>query len=350
MGRLSASLVSLCSFLLCSSMLLPSGAARAGGEGEVLQVSFHSQSLAGNRLFESATRSVSIYLPPSYHTNREKRYPTLYVLHGFGSSPSGWFAPCARCGQLKTSLDEQIAAKVIREIIVVVPDNSTKYGGSWYTNSASGGNWLDFNTTELVAFIDSNYRTLPQRENRGLMGHSMGGYGALNLALGWPELYGAVWAMSPAHISEQPGFVNWLAGDWSARAKTVSGQTDPAKLSREQRMVGAFGVAFLSEGGSAPNFPLQLEEKHRQQLLDSSIEAQLKRDPKRLNGMVIGLDCGAQELYMHPWLNSLASQLREQGVEVNQQIYPGDHTSGMAKQTREQVLPFFSARLAPARG
>jgi short-subunit dehydrogenase len=66
--------------------------------------------------------------------------------------------------------------------------------------------------------------------------------------------------------------------------------------------------------------------------------------------MVIGLDCGDQEHYLHPWLNSLASQLREQGVEVNQQIYPGDHTSGMAQQTREQVLPFFSTRLAPAQG
>ncbi len=81
-------------------------------------------------------------------------------------------------------MDEGIAEGRFGELIIVMPDERrTVGGGSYYVNSAVTGNWEDFTTQELVAFVDTNYRTIARASSRGLADHSMGGYGALTLAM-----------------------------------------------------------------------------------------------------------------------------------------------------------------------
>src|SRR5690606_32545674 len=94
-------------------------------------------------------------------------------------------------------LDEGIRRKKIRPYILVIPSHHTLFQGSFYTDSEWTGNWETFTTTELVEYMDKNFRTLASRESRGIAGHSMGGYGAINLAMLHPEIFSSVYGLSP---------------------------------------------------------------------------------------------------------------------------------------------------------
>ena len=83
-------------------------------------------------------------------------------------------------------------------LIIVTPNAYNKYRGKFYTNSYLTGNWEDFITQELVDYIDTNYRTIQSAESRGIAGYSMGGYGALKLAMKHPDIYGATFGLSAA--------------------------------------------------------------------------------------------------------------------------------------------------------
>ncbi len=146
-----------------------------------------SRSLEGNLLKDSSTRSMTIYLPPSYETG-DDRYPVIYYLHGYTGNDTVWVN---RYG-IHNAMDTLIKQGKVQEMIIVMPNAYNKYGGSWYANSSVAGNYEDYITQDLVEFIDGKYRTLSQRESRAIGGGSMGGYGAMVLAIKHPDVYCAV--------------------------------------------------------------------------------------------------------------------------------------------------------------
>lgn len=99
-----------------------------------------------------------------------------------------------------------IAEGQFGEMIIVMPDQLTKWFGSFYSNSTVTGNWEDFTTTERVKYIDSKYRTLATPASRGIAGHSMGGYGAIKIGMKYPEIYGVVYGMNPALLGWSKDF------------------------------------------------------------------------------------------------------------------------------------------------
>ena len=86
-------------------------------------------------------------------------------------------------------------------MIVVAPNGRNAYGGAFYTNSTVNGNWEDYLVRDLVAYVDANYRTLARPESRGIAGHSMGGYGAIVLAMKHPDVFSTLYALSPCCLS-----------------------------------------------------------------------------------------------------------------------------------------------------
>jgi len=76
---------------------------------------------------------------------------------------------------MKNILNDLISQDIISPLIVVMPNSKNDYHGSMYTNSMVTGNWEDFIVDDMVNYVDRNFRTLPQRESRGIAGHSMGG-------------------------------------------------------------------------------------------------------------------------------------------------------------------------------
>ena len=161
------------------------------GPGRVVIERFESAVLAGNAAGDPAERRVPIYLPPSYDADATRRYPVVFVLSGFTGrgrmqlNDSPW-AP---------SLPDRMDALIARgapEIILVMPDCFTRYGGSQYLNSSAIGRYEDHLLDELVPHVDRTYRTLLGPEHRGIAGKSSGGYGALVLGMRHPDVFGAL--------------------------------------------------------------------------------------------------------------------------------------------------------------
>ena len=156
---------------------------------EVVQL--ESESLKGTRTGLDPVRSVYVYLPPGY-SQGDRRYPVVYFLHSMFWSARQTFAD----GSMQARLDRAIASGA-KEFIFVVADYSTPMAGSFHENSPVTGRWLDFTAKELVPFVDRRFRTLPEREARGLAGEFIGGRGAFMLAMTYPDTFGSLYALHP---------------------------------------------------------------------------------------------------------------------------------------------------------
>ena len=137
----------------------------------------------------------AIYLPPDYASST-RRYPVVYLLHGYTDDESGWI----QFGEINMAADRAIADREIPPMIIVMPDG----GVSFYVNDAAGKvRWEDMFVQELIPHIDAAYRTRPSAEFRGVAGLSMGGWGTLIYAFRHPELFAAGAAFSAAVWSDE---------------------------------------------------------------------------------------------------------------------------------------------------
>ena len=161
-------------------------------KGTVVTDTIYSQNLE-NDFGENPNRAVSVYLPPNYE-NSSQRYPVIYFLHGFMGDNK-------MMDMMSGLLDYAIADNKIKPFIMVIPDEKTTYQGSFYSNSGVFGDWEDFTAFDLVKYMDENYRTIPKKESRGITGHSMGGYGALKIAMHHPDIFSTVYAISPGALT-----------------------------------------------------------------------------------------------------------------------------------------------------
>jgi enterochelin esterase-like enzyme len=149
-----------------------------------------------------------VYLPPDYVTNPRRHYPVLYMLHGAGGNYTEWSDSF-----LPERADELIRGGEIQPLIVVMPDD-TGEGPTYWANWSNGGpQWADYVIEDVVGAIDQRYRTLPTAASRGIGGLSMGGVGALHIAMRRPDVFGVVGAHSPSIRVERDPTLWFLAGD-----------------------------------------------------------------------------------------------------------------------------------------
>src|SRR5215813_3241855 len=198
-----SSMITVFSFAVCltlvavvACMLIPVIAGQTK-QGTVERIKVHGKSLEGNLDGDSPDRDVSIYLPPSYITEKNRRYPVVYMLHGFTDDDARWFGMVKHWINFPEVINKALADGKTREMIVVMPNAFTRFKGSMYSNSVTVGDWETFVAKELVDYIDAHYRTLARRESRGLAGHSMGGYGTMRLGMKRPDVFSSVYALSP---------------------------------------------------------------------------------------------------------------------------------------------------------
>ncbi len=162
-----------------------------GVDGTIVIEDFDSDALRGNRLGDPSRREVPVYLPPGYQAEGHRRYPVIYWLHGFAGIGSSAINRALWAPSLPELMDQ-----VIRDgappAILVMPDGSTRYGGSQYLNSPATGRYEDHIVRDLVPYIDRQYRTKAASKHRGVDGKSSGGYGALVLAMRNPDVFGGV--------------------------------------------------------------------------------------------------------------------------------------------------------------
>jgi enterochelin esterase-like enzyme len=131
-----------------------------------------------------------VYLPPGYADNPQRRYPVLYLLHGFPGRPLA-FMLTVRMGVVE---DEVVAKSQAQPLILVMPFGSTSTftDKEWANGVGQGEGWATFVARDVVNAIDSRYRTITDRSGRAIAGLSEGGYGALNIAFQHPGEFGVV--------------------------------------------------------------------------------------------------------------------------------------------------------------
>ncbi|MCY7349630.1 MAG: esterase family protein [Cytophagaceae bacterium] len=132
----------------------------------------------------------SVYLPPNFGTS-ERKYPVVYLLHGYGDDETGW----VQFGEVNRLADKAIADGTIPPMIIVMPDGQK----DWYVNSVDGKvKWEDFFIQEFLPAIEKTYPIRAEKRYRGIAGLSMGGYGSLVMATKHPDLFAACAPLSAA--------------------------------------------------------------------------------------------------------------------------------------------------------
>lgn len=160
--------------------------------GRVQVVEFESAVLKGNPLGDPHVRRIPVWTPPSYDAEPARRYPVLYVLTGFTGRGRMLLNDNLWSPSLDDRLDALVASGRCGEMIVVMPDCSTRFGGSQYVDSAATGRYGEHLVAELVPWVDAHFRTRGAREARGVAGKSSGGFGALTLGMSHPDVFAAV--------------------------------------------------------------------------------------------------------------------------------------------------------------
>jgi enterochelin esterase-like enzyme len=321
-----------------------SGATAQERSGRVEQITVHGASLEGNLEGNSADRTVFVYLPPSYASDESQRYRVVYNLHGFTAT--------ARANVDYLNLPESADRAIengAAEMILVFPDAMTVHGGSMYASSTTVGDWEAFIAEDLTAYIDANYRSIAERESRGLSGHSMGGYGTLRIGMKYPEVYAALYAMSACCLDPR------LPAENDARAEAVETVEQAQGLNFFERALFASSAAWSPNPGKPPfylNLPTEdgapqpsVYADYAAGALNSLIHQYV---PELQQYEAIGMEIGDRD-FLIEGNRIMDALLTSYSIEHSYELYDGDHVNRLPQRFEEHMLPFFTEHLSAAR-
>jgi len=313
--------------------------------GKVVSFTLNSKALQ-NTGDEDPNRKVSVYLPPNYEATTQ-RFPVIYYLHGFMGKDNIF-------PQMQKILDEGIARQKIKPFIFVQADQYTLFEGSFYSNSSLTGNWDEFESKELVEFMDNNYRTLANRESRGIAGHSMGGYGAFKIGMLHPEVFSSIYALSPGLLAMVKEFgPNNTSFKEVQNVKTV----EDLKKTYYPKVLVAVGRAWSPNPNKPPffcDFPFSYEGD--KMIVNQSIlekwEANMpvymvdKYADNLRKIIAIKLDWGRNDSPRFPvQIGMLSQRLENLGINHFSEEYIGDHGNKIWTidgRVLNDLLPFFN--------
>ncbi|HEY2827156.1 MAG TPA: alpha/beta hydrolase-fold protein [Pirellulales bacterium] len=150
-------------------------------------ISFRSQWLSAFHHRE-VLEQCAVVLPPSYYDQPQRRYPTIYMIPGFGSTHHD---------ALQYASQPPLPEDGEEEFIRVFLTGECKWGHHVFVDSATNGPRGQALIWELIPEIDRSFRTIANRNGRFLYGHSSGGWSALWLMINYPDVFGGVWSTSP---------------------------------------------------------------------------------------------------------------------------------------------------------
>lgn len=351
--------------------LLPAGAdacttqpSRTPWGGTIRSCAIPAPSLAGGLLGDPAVVDAVIWLPVGYETTNE-RLPVVYFLSGYTATAS----------QVSLTLHQAVAATAADAppFILVLVTGLNALQGAFYVNSPVTGRWEDAIVQDLVTYVDGAYRTMPGPTTRGIAGHSMGGFGALNLAMRHPDVFGSVYAMSPSLFDadgadvlfgEAFGGVDRIL-DIEAQLEAVPPSDRAATLVELARGIGpaefvlAYGLAFAGDPDRPALMTYPFARSAGGLVRDEAIwetwvggfgdlDGKLARYGANLRALrAIGVDYGTADEYA--WIpdgcRALVAALRAAGIAASEATFAGDHASMLGDRMARFMLPFFDASL-----
>ncbi|MBV9341453.1 MAG: alpha/beta fold hydrolase [Acidobacteria bacterium] len=310
----------------------------------VEHVKVHGAALEGNLEGDAVDRDVFVFLPPSYAKEKSRRYPVLYALHGYSIGAEQWTHEI----HLPQAI-EGAFAQGAKEMIVVLPDSKTLHNGSMYSSSVTTGDFERFISHDLVAYIEAHYRAIPERTSRGLVGHSMGGYGATRIGMKHADVFAALYIMSPCCLVPRESAP--MNPETQRALESVKAPEDSAKLPFFSRAMLASAAAWSPDPKNPPLY-LDLPTKDGQPQPDVlakwTANAPLASIDQYIGDLrqyrAIAIDVGDQDR-LRVDTGKLHDVLDRYGITHSFEVYQGTHTSKVADRFQNHVMPFFSQNL-----
>ena len=305
------------------------------------------QALEGNLEGDAVDRDAIVFLPPSYNQNRTRRYPVVYALHGYSIGAEQWSQEIHVPQTIEGAF-----AKGAHEMIVVLPDSKTVHNGSMYSSSVTTGDFENYVARDVVAYIDAHYRTIPTRESRGLVGHSMGGYGATRIGMKHADVFGSLYIMSPCCLSPRGS---------GGRAPATTPRTTRRWRRSRRRGLGEAALRSARAAGvgggvvAEPEEPAALSGSADRG--DSGRRCWRSGPPTRrwrssistsptCGGIAPSRSTSAIRTACASTPESCTTCSIRYGIANTFEIYPGTHTSDVAVRFQKHVMPFFSRTLS----
>lgn len=321
----------------------------------VEHIKIHGASLEGNLESEAVDRDVIVVLPPSYVKDKHRRYSVVYALHGYSIGADQWTHEI----DVPQTI-EGAYAQGAKEMIVVLPDSKTAYGGSMYSTSETTGDFEKFIAHDVVKYVDAHYRTIPDRMSRGLVGHSMGGYGASRIGMKYPDVFGSLYIMSPCCMSPRPAGpppgadaqkFEEVEKKFEAEVAAMKSPADAANFSFFERAQLATAAAWSPDPKNPPlyfDLPVRDGVPQPDILAKWTANAPLAFVDQYVDNLrryrAIAMDVGDEDGLRFD-TQKLHALLDNYGIKNSFEIYHGTHTSAIADRFQNHVMPFFSENL-----
>lgn len=324
------------------------------------KVNISAPSLSENLIGQLPKHDIWVYLPKAY-TASSTPLPVIYYLPGFGDFT-----------MLDVSIpnDMNTVYNSLSPAILVVIHGVNRYGGSFFADSFVTGNWSQFIVKDVVNYMDSNYRTIPHSRARGIAGHSMGGFGVVNLAMRHPEVFGSAFAVAPGLMGSN-GLKELQIFDTDQHIKAFIAAMAPIKdlapaaalSAMDAKMEFHFDIAYgmtFAPSSVPPYFEYPYTLVNNTLVRDEAIWAKWESGFGNVHNEVqefkgnfamlrnIGIDCGSSDYYQ--WIVRgcayFDSELTAAGIPHVYTTHPGDHQTQLRSRVLTQMLPFFSQHLA----
>jgi S-formylglutathione hydrolase FrmB len=310
----------------------------------VERIKIHGAALEGNLEGNAVDRDAIVFLPPGYAKNKTRRYPVVYALHGYSIGAEQW------AGEIHVPQTiEGAIAQGASDMIVVMPDSKTVHNGSMYSSSATTGDFEQYIAHDVVTYVDAHYRTIAHRTSRGLVGHSMGGYGASRIGMKHPDVFGSLYIMSPCCLSARAtGPAN------AANEKALEAMKTPADSAGLPFGLRAQLASAAAWSPDPKNPPLYLDLPTKDGVVQPDVIAkwaanaplafvdQYVDNLRQYRG--IAMDVGDQD-NLRIDAGKLHDVFDRYAIGNTFEIYHGTHTSAVADRFQNHVMPFFGKNL-----
>lgn len=307
-------------------------------------IKVHAASLEGNLEGDAVDRDVFVFLPPSYHKDKHRRYPVIYALHGYSIGAEQWTHEIHVPQTIEGAF-----AQGAREMIVVLPDSKTVHNGSMYSSSVTTGDFERFISHDLVSYIDAHYRTISERTSRGLVGHSMGGYGATRIGMKHSDVFGSLYIMSPCCLAPRSSMPS--NPELEKQLDSVKTPEDSTKLPFFARAQLASAAAWSPDPKNPPlylDLPVKDGVPQPDVLAKWTANAPLAFIDQYIDNLrqyrAIAIDVGDQD-GLRVDTGKLHDVLDKYSITNSFELYHGTHTSAVADRFQNHVMPFFSQNL-----
>jgi enterochelin esterase-like enzyme len=310
----------------------------------VERVKVHGTALEGNLEGNAVDRDVIVFLPPSYGKEKSRRYPVVYALHGYSIGADQWSQEIHVPQTIEGAFGQGA-----NEMIVVLPDSKTVHNGSMYSSSITTGDFERFVARDVVSYTDAHYRTIPDRRSPGLVGHSMGGYGAARIGMKHPDVFGGLYIMSPCCLS--PRASGPENPDLEKALEAVRTPADSASLPFFPRALLASAAAWSPNPKNPPlylDLPTNGGVPRPEVLAKWTANAPLAFVDQYLGSLreyrAIAIDAGDED-GTRVDAGKLHDVLDTYEIAHSFEIYPGNHTNKVADRFQNHVMKFFGQNL-----